>query len=107
MVTNTLFYSIKCDTCIHLIQILKRENLLRYFKLYAVDDRLDSVPSWLKLVPSMLVCNEPRPIIGQETFIWVQNNKQNEQLQKSEEHQEPTFNDWLDLAEKGLLKVVI
>lgn len=72
---NILFYSRECNACRNLLKILKNENLLSYFKLFCVDDRLDEVPKQITIVPTMIVSNINKPLVAQEAFEWVQKIK--------------------------------
>lgn len=72
---NILFYSRNCDTCKNLIKILQNENLLGYFRLFCVDDRLDQIPKHITQVPTMIVSNVNKPLVSGETFEWVKNIK--------------------------------
>lgn len=72
---NILFYSRTCEHSQKLFRLLQSENLLDYFNLYCVDDRLDKIPSQIKMVPTMIVNNVNKPLEGQETFEWVQKMK--------------------------------
>lgn len=71
---NVLIYSRQCPSCKNLLMILQNEGLLQYFKLECVDDKLDKYPKNL-IVPTMLVVNVNRPLMGQETFEWVNQMK--------------------------------
>jgi hypothetical protein len=51
------------------------ENLLSYFKLYCVDDKLDHLPIHIQVVPTMIVSGVNRPLIAREAFEWVQKAK--------------------------------
>lgn len=72
---NILFYSHKCDTSKNLLLLLKNENLLGYFKLICVDDKLDKLPPQITIVPTMIVANINKPLVVQEAFEWVKQIK--------------------------------
>lgn len=72
---NILFYSLKCETSKNLLIILKNENLLNYFKLICVDDKLNKLPPQITMVPTMMVTNINKLLVGQETFEWVKQIK--------------------------------
>lgn len=67
---NMLFYSERCQTCRNLFTILKNENLLGYFKLICVDDKLDRLPPDM-VVPMMKLINTTKPLVANETFEWI------------------------------------
>ena len=75
---NILFYSQFCQTCRNLINILQNEKLLGYFKLYCVDDKINSLPPFIEYVPTMLVAdnsNKQLKLVKEETFEWVKKVK--------------------------------
>lgn len=69
-----LFYSRSCKTCINLLNILKNENFLGYFKLVCVDDILEKLPPDM-IVPMMTLSNINQPLVAQETFGWISKMK--------------------------------
>jgi hypothetical protein len=74
---NILFYSRNCQSCQHLLNLLKNENLLGYFKLYCVDDRINNIPEYIEYVPTMIVTENGKQLKfeRQGTFEWVQKVK--------------------------------
>lgn len=72
---NVIFYSRKCNNCKNLLNLLKNENLLGYFVLFCVDGRLNEIPSHITVVPTMIVSNVNKPLVGAETFNWVNKTK--------------------------------
>jgi len=72
---NILFYSRKCKACLNLLTILKNENLLNYFKLFCVDDHLNSIPPQITTVPTMMVAGVNKLLVAKEIFEWIQNIK--------------------------------
>jgi hypothetical protein len=69
---NLVFYSRTCTTCQNLLKILQTENLLHYFRLYCIDDKLDKLPINIEIVPTIIVANIGRPLVAKEAFEWVQ-----------------------------------
>ncbi|ARF11270.1 hypothetical protein Klosneuvirus_1_127 [Klosneuvirus KNV1] len=74
MNTNTLFFSYNCETCKRLIMLLRNENLLGFFKMVCVDDKLNQMPKNM-IVPTMMVVNLNKPLVAHETFQWVEQMK--------------------------------
>lgn len=72
---NIVFYSRECETCKNLLTLLQNENLISYFKLFCVDDRLNELPVIVTVVPTMIVSNVNKPLIAKEIFEWVQQTK--------------------------------
>lgn len=72
---NILFFSRKCETCINLINILRNTGFLQYFKMWCVDDDLDRIPAHITRVPTMITTNTTYPLVGPETFKWVNTMK--------------------------------
>jgi hypothetical protein len=72
---NIIFYSRECGACKNLLNALATEDLLKMFKLYCVDGRLNTVPACIKAVPALIVENINKPLVAQEAFEWVQKMK--------------------------------
>ncbi len=97
---NTIFYSRNCQICIEVLNILQGEGFLGYFKLICVDGRIDKMPKWIKMVPTMLLYSTQRILAGREQiyewitqmkFIRQQNNNKkynpnnNQQISKNQQ----------------------
>lgn len=73
---NILFFSKHCTMCQQLINILQREQLIQYFKLFCVDNRLDQLPVSIEIVPTMIVTDHNGPIEGIEAACeWIRRVK--------------------------------
>jgi hypothetical protein len=70
---NIVFYSRRCNLCIDLLNILKNEKMIDYFKLVCVDDDLERCP--VKMVPTMIIKGINKPLQGKETVQWVTQTK--------------------------------
>jgi hypothetical protein len=68
---NMLFYSNECNMSRQLLVILQSTGLLGYFKLICVDEILNRLPPQITAVPTMIVKDLSKPIVGQDTFEWV------------------------------------
>ncbi len=69
---NTIFYSRRCQKCMEVLNILRGEGFLGYFKLICVDGRIDKMPKWIKMVPTMLLSNTQRILVGREKiYEWI------------------------------------
>lgn len=78
---NILFFSNKCNYCSALIALLNKEKLSSTFNYINIDDNLD-LPEYIKKVPTIMVENVTKPLIGKAAFNWIQiqsdiNNKTN------------------------------
>ena len=73
--TYILFYSNKCPTCLDLIKILQNENLINYFSLFSVDERLNKLPIPIEVVPTMIVPEANKPLVAHEAFEWIKKIK--------------------------------
>lgn len=71
---NVLFYSNRCETCRKLLMLLQNDCLLSYFKLICIDDNIDKYPKTM-IIPMMMVTNLNKPLVGRETFEWLQQIK--------------------------------
>jgi len=54
---------------------MKNEGLLQNFIPYCVDNRLNKIPKYVKIVPTMIVSNINKPLLPKEAFEWVQSQK--------------------------------
>jgi len=90
---NMLFYSHRCNDCRNLLLLLKNENLINYFKLICVDDKLNQFPPNM-IVPTMIINNINNPLVGYQTFEWINQIKFIRQ-------QQPKQNNFLDVNTKG------
>ncbi len=70
---NIVFYSRRCNLSIDLLNILKNEKMIDYFKLVCVDDDLERCP--VKMVPTMIIKGINKPLQGKETIQWVNQTK--------------------------------
>src|SRR5690606_31326418 len=68
---NILFYSQKCPYSQELIKLLNNENLLNMFQLFCVDNNINKIPQQIKVVPTLIVSNIPKPLPSNEAFEWV------------------------------------
>jgi hypothetical protein len=55
--------------------MMKNENILSYFKLICVDNQLNNLPDFIKVVPTMIVTNMNKPLVAQEIFKYIQSIK--------------------------------
>ena len=72
---NILFYSKMCHTCITLVKMLETENLLQYFIMICVDDKLNKLPVHIDHVPTMIVKDQNKKLEAEETFEWIRKVK--------------------------------
>lgn len=78
---NLLFYSERCNTSRNLIEMIKREDLLKYFEMICIDNKLDKIPPMITHVPALITTDTPRPWMGPDAFKWLQNIKYMRQQQ--------------------------
>jgi len=91
---NILFYSKQCLMCQNVLTVLQNENLLSHFKLFCVDNNLDTIPKEITKVPTMIVIGMDKLVIENEIFEWIKqvkflrhniNSIQNNNIVKSNE----------------------
>ena len=70
---NVVFYSRYCNLCIDLLNILKNEKMIDYFRVVCIDNDLNNSP--VNMVPTMIVKGIPKPLQGKETIEWVKQTK--------------------------------
>lgn len=69
--SNILFYSEKCKYCYKLLQEIKTRNLEGVFKFVCADTT--KVPSIITSVPTIVVRQCTKPLVGKDAFNWVAN----------------------------------
>jgi hypothetical protein len=80
---NLLFFSNKCKTCSHFINVCHQNKLLKYFQLIDIDNKTkEMLDKGLKKVPTIIVKGINKPIEGKDVFVWLEsvlimNNKKN------------------------------
>jgi hypothetical protein len=75
MSVNILFYSRNCKTSIHLLNIMQNENLINYFRLFCVDERLGDVPPNITTVPTIIMANTHKIFVANDCFKCIENIK--------------------------------
>lgn len=70
---STLYYSKTCTNCLEFLKKLREENMLRIFDEYfCTDNRNPSTfPKWLHSVPTIVVPEANKPLIGDDAFAWL------------------------------------
>ena len=77
---NVLFYSNRCAHSKELISELYKAGLIEVFNKICVDNNMN-IPRGISSVPTMIVSHYPRPLKGNECFMWVQGIKQQQAAQ--------------------------
>jgi ribosomal protein L25 (general stress protein Ctc) len=72
---NIMFYSDSCPTCQNLIMLLKNEGLLPKFKMLSYERDKKYYPDTIKTVPTLIIAGVPKPMVGPETFTWLNSIK--------------------------------
>lgn len=70
-----LFYSNQCKTCYLLVEMLKREDLFKYFNSLCVDDPQLVIPKNIDVVPTIIVPQCNKALSGNEIFHWIETMK--------------------------------
>ncbi len=72
--SNVLFYSGRCQTCNFFITQAQKTSILKYFKMVCIDGQEKSFQAkGLKLIPTIIVQNNPTPIEGKACILWLEN----------------------------------
>jgi hypothetical protein len=72
--SNVLFYSGRCQTCNFFITQAQKTGILKYFKMVCIDGQEKSFQAkGLKLIPTIIVQNNPTPIEGKACILWLEN----------------------------------
>jgi hypothetical protein len=69
-----LFYSDECKFSLKLLEYIKNNNLIDFFKLVNID-LLDIIPENIKIVPTIIDSNIEAPLDGKKAFEYVVNHK--------------------------------
>ena len=69
-----LFYSDECKFSSKLLEYIKNNNLIDFFKLVNID-LLDIIPENIKIVPTIIDSNIEAPLDGKKAFEYVVNHK--------------------------------
>ena len=91
MSKSILFYSNKCQHSKKALDIINKNNI--NIKLVSIDDKSIKLPSFLKVVPTIIEQGSEQPLEGDFVFKWLNRyNKQdssqlNSQVQKKEPNQ--------------------
>jgi hypothetical protein len=67
-----IYYSNYCINSKELMNILCKSPLYKQFVKINVSERGTRIPSFLKSVPTILVPKVNRPLVGEETFQWLE-----------------------------------
>jgi hypothetical protein len=71
---NILFYSIDCNYSKLIIKKLHDENMLNQFKLIDIA-KIKDIPKIITSVPTIIVKDVNKPLIGIHAFNWIENTK--------------------------------
>lgn len=70
---NILFYSKQCKSCNIFINQCHKHNILKYFKLVCVDERINEFKEkGIKIVPTIYKQGLGKPLEGKDAFIWLE-----------------------------------
>ena len=71
--TNILFYSKQCKSCNIFINQCHKHNILKYFKLVCVDERINEFKEkGIKIVPTIYKQGHGKPLEGKDAFMWLE-----------------------------------
>lgn len=72
---NILFYSNKCKFCTQIIHLINEIDDINSFKLICIDDNLSKFP-YIQRVPTLLISEYKKPIVGINAFNWINSRNQ-------------------------------
>lgn len=72
---NVLFFSKSCMASNNLINLMKHEDLLKYFEMVCIDGIEDKIPTDITHVPALIVSDVPKPLMANDAFEWLRNIK--------------------------------
>lgn len=70
---HACFYSAKCKYCAAFLEEIARTPYKSEFRFVCVDPgpNRPALPSWLKVVPTLLIDGEPDPLTDEKVFNWL------------------------------------
>lgn len=74
MANNLLFYSLDCKHSKLILQKLQDENMINDFKLIDIK-KIKVLPKIITSVPTIIVKDINRPLVGMHAFNWIENTK--------------------------------
>ena len=74
MANNLLFYSLDCKHSKLMLQKLQDENMINDFKLIDIK-KIKVLPKIITSVPTIIVKDINRPLVGLHAFNWIENTK--------------------------------
>jgi hypothetical protein len=72
---NILFYSNKCTYCKEIIQLINKVDDISRYKLINIDNNSSNFP-YIQRVPTLLVSDLKKPIVGVNAFNWIKSQSQ-------------------------------
>lgn len=84
-----LFYSKRCSHCSQFIQELYKSGIFNQIEKLCIEEI--KVPKGINSVPTLIVPQYQRPLVGNECFAWIQEQEQiNQEKTKPKQNQKPT-----------------
>jgi hypothetical protein len=75
MDSNILFYSNKCTYCKEIIKLINTVDDISKYKLINIDNNSSNFP-YIQRVPTLLISNLQKPIVGINAFNWIKSQSQ-------------------------------
>jgi hypothetical protein len=72
---NILYYSNKCESSKQLIALMQMENIIQFFFVICTDNN-PSIPSFIKMTPTIILKGIPEPYVAGGAFCWFAKIKQ-------------------------------
>ena len=72
---NILFYSNKCNFCKQIIHLINEIDDINSYKLICIDDNISKFP-YIQRVPTLLISEYKKPIVGINAFNWINSKNQ-------------------------------
>ena len=67
-----LFYSDNCKFCTNILEELKKSKLLKYIRLFSVDQNRSQVPQCITNVPTLYISKNEK-FVGPDIYEWIHN----------------------------------
>lgn len=72
---NILFYSNNCPFSKEILNLIIKNQITNHFKLICIEDKNIKIPPFITNVPTLVVKNVNKPLIGLDAFNWIKLQK--------------------------------
>tara|TARA_B110000971_G_C19926218_1_gene461668 strand:- start:233 stop:964 length:732 start_codon:yes stop_codon:yes gene_type:complete len=96
---NVLFYSNQCTFCVKILNLIEDVDSVENYKLISIDNNRSNFP-YIQRVPTLIVKDLQKPLVGKNAFNWIKTKSQFNRLSNNINH---TPNKYLNSSDNPLL----